>query len=113
MSKDRFAEIKDKLSQSGFRATNDDLEFLVKLVGRLDGNQNVQMMRQVRAGPFQMGAYKVFNPISEDWSELQFHMTYDNYVCAVLSSSEAMLFSNFILKTCELQSPQHEQDGDK
>lgn len=61
----------------------------------------------VCAGPIKMAAYRVMDPDTGEHSPMQFHLTYDNMVMAVLGESAAKMLSDFIMAT--LQS--HQESG--
>lgn len=70
--------------------------FVTKNPNRYDRRDMVRMESQMKAGPFQMGAYRVRDPETLEWSTIQFHMTFNNYVIGVMSIGEAKLFSRFV-----------------
>lgn len=69
---------------------------------------NVKMVKLIRAGPLKLGAYRVCDPETGEWSSLQYHMTYDNTVMAVMSEEAAKLFTNFVT---ELQEEENVEDN--
>lgn len=46
-----------------------------------------------------VAAYRVRDPETQEWSTLQFHMTYNNNVMAVMSQESATLFARFVNST--------------
>ncbi len=70
---------------------------------------NVHMAKMLRAGPLKLAAYRVCDPETGDWSSLQYHMTYDNTVMAVMSEESAKLFANFVT---ELRESDHDEETD-
>lgn len=50
------------------------------------------------AGSLKIAAYRVRDPETLEWSKLQFHMTYDNLVLAVMPEEAARLFASFVTK---------------
>jgi hypothetical protein len=48
------------------------------------------------AGPLKIGAYRVRDLETGEFSELQIHMTYNNMVLAVLGESSARLLAQFV-----------------
>lgn len=63
----------------------------------------VEQPHFLRAGPLKIAAYRVRDPETQELSALQFHMTYDNTVMAVMSSEAAKLFVKFVNDTFEKQ----------
>lgn len=59
----------------------------------------IQQPHLLRAGPLKLAAYRVRDLETGEWSKLQFHMTYDNTVMAVMEESAATLFANFVRNT--------------
>lgn len=51
------------------------------------------------AGPMKMAAYRVLDPETGEHSPLQFHLTYDNTVMAVLGEASARMLADFINRT--------------
>lgn len=64
-----------------------------------DKFDRVQQQSVIRAGAMKLGAYRVRDPETDEWSALQFHMTYDNTVMAMMSESAAKLFAKFVTET--------------
>lgn len=56
----------------------------------------VHMEHEVISGPLKIGAYRVRDPKTGEWSKLQYHMTYNNFVVAVLEEESAKLLVRFI-----------------
>lgn len=48
------------------------------------------------AGPLKLAAYRVKDPETGEFGKLQYHMTYDNTVMAVMSEEAAKLFAKFV-----------------
>lgn len=53
----------------------------------------------LRAGSLKLAAYRVRDLESGNFSKLQFHMTYDNTVMAVMEEEAAKLFCKFVHDT--------------
>jgi hypothetical protein len=66
---------------------------------RYDKRDRVSRGPCILAGPLKIAAYRVRDPENDDWSPLQFHMTYDNTVMAVMGESAAKLFADFVQST--------------
>ena len=64
-----------------------------------DINDRVKRGATIIAGPLKLAEYKVRDPETDEWSDSQFHMTYDNTVLAVMSESTAKLFAKFVTDT--------------
>lgn len=64
-----------------------------------DKKDMVRREAVIIAGPMKIAAYRVCDPETLEWSSLQFHMTYDNHVMAVMGSSSAELFAKFVTDT--------------
>ena len=65
-------------------------------VNRYDRTDIVRQNAVMRAGPLKIAAYQVRDPETQEFSKVQFHMTYDNIVMAMLDESSAKLFAGFI-----------------
>lgn len=65
---------------------------------RYDTTDFVRLHNMMRAGPLKIAAYEVRDPETKAWSNLQFHMTWDNHVMAVMSENAAKLFADFVQK---------------
>lgn len=63
---------------------------------RYDTTDFVRLHNMMRAGPLKLAAYTVRDPETLKWSNLQFHMTWDNHVMAVMSENAAKLFADFV-----------------
>lgn len=61
-----------------------------------DRNDVVKRGACIVAGPLRVAEYKVRDPETQEWSESQFHMVYDNHVMGLMSAGSARLFANFI-----------------
>lgn len=62
----------------------------------------VDMVRRqsvILAGPIKLASYQVRDPETLEFSKLQFHMTYDNTVMAVMGEEAAKCFCNFVQST--------------
>lgn len=51
------------------------------------------------AGQLKIAAYRVRDPENGEWGPLQFHMTHDNTVLAVMGAEAAKLFARFVTNT--------------
>ena len=50
----------------------------------------------IRAGVMKVAAYRVRDPETGEFSPLQFHMTYDNTIIAMMGEEAAKLFATFV-----------------
>ena len=66
------------------------------MTNKYDKHDKVRRVKMLRAGALKLAAYTVLDPETGDHSELQYHMTYDNHVMALMSESAAKLFANFV-----------------
>lgn len=57
----------------------------------------VQCDYQLRAGPIQVGAYRIRDMKTGEFGQQHFHMTFDNYVMAAMGEESARLFINLML----------------
>lgn len=64
-----------------------------------DTKDRVDRVAVIAAGPIKVAAYRVRDPQTNEWSPMQFHMTYDNTVMAVMGEQAAKLFSKFVNDT--------------
>lgn len=64
-----------------------------------DKKDRISLVSVIIAGPIKLGAYRVRDPETDEWSKLQFHLTYDNTVMAVMEESAAKMFSKFVTDT--------------
>lgn len=64
-----------------------------------DKNGLVQQPHLLRAGVLKLAAYRVRDFETGEMSKLQFHMTYDNTVMAVMEEGAAKLFCKFVKDT--------------
>jgi hypothetical protein len=64
-----------------------------------DGHDIIRREAVMMAGPLKLAAYRVRDVETNKFSPLQFHMTYDNTVMAVMSQEAAKLFSGFVQTT--------------
>lgn len=60
-----------------------------------DKTDQVRRKSVLIAGPLKLAAYTVADPETGEHGPLQFHMTYDNTVMAVMGESAARLFVDF------------------
>jgi hypothetical protein len=72
-------------------------------VNNYDNYDRVDRVGAIIAGPLKLGAYRVRDPQTDEWSALQFHMTCDNTVMAVMSEASAKLFAKFVSDTLTRQ----------
>jgi hypothetical protein len=68
-------------------------------VSTYDTKDIVRQPHLLRAGPLKLAAYRVRDIETGEFSKLQFHMTYDNTVMAVMEESSAKLFCKFVTDT--------------
>lgn len=61
-----------------------------------DKTDRVRRKAAIIAGPMKIAAYTVADPETGEHGSLQFHMTYDNTVMAVMGESAAKLFAKFV-----------------
>lgn len=61
-----------------------------------DINDRVKRESVIIAGGLKMASYRTRDPKTDEWSDLQFHATYNNTVMAVMGESSARLFAKFI-----------------
>lgn len=61
-----------------------------------DKRDMVRREAVIIAGGLKCAAYRVCDPDTLQWSALQFHVTYDNHVMAVLGEESAKLFAKFV-----------------
>jgi hypothetical protein len=66
-----------------------------------DRQDKVRLIRSMRAGALKLAAYTVMDPETGEHGCVQYHMTYDNHVMALMNESAAKLFAGFVT---ELQS---------
>lgn len=59
----------------------------------------------VIAGPIKMAAYRVRDPETQEWSPLQFHLTYDNTIMAMLGENSGRMLAKFITDTLDGRTP--------
>ncbi len=53
----------------------------------------------ILAGGLKAAAYRVQDPETGEWSSLQFHMTCNNTVLAIMGEETAKLFAQFVDRT--------------
>jgi len=56
----------------------------------------VNRVAEMRAGPLKIAAYTVADPQTLEHGKMQFHMTWDNTVMALMSEEAAKLFTRFV-----------------
>lgn len=79
---------------------------------RYDAKDMVRQVAMMRASPLKVAAYQVRDPETLEWSQIQFHMTYDNTVMAVMGTEGAKLFARFVNDTLKpLAAPEPEHDA--
>lgn len=61
-----------------------------------DKKDMVEMLSRIEAGPLRIAAYRVRDPETLEWGEVEFHMTCNNYILAKMSKEAAKLFSSFV-----------------
>ena len=61
-----------------------------------DKNDRVKRESVIIAGGLKMASYRTRDPETDEWSDLQFHATYNNTVMAVMGESSARLFAQFV-----------------
>src|ERR1700761_135125 len=88
LTRQQIAEAEDFLREVGAQNQTDTAKHIRVVLGALrkarDANGNVHMVAELRAGGIKLGAYRVKDPETGDLSTIQFHMTDNNYVCAVM-----------------------------
>lgn len=65
---------------------------------KYDKNDRVKRVKMLRAAAFKLAAYRIRDPETDEWSSLQYHMTYDNTVMAVMGEEAAKLFAKFVVE---------------
>ena len=61
-----------------------------------DEADRVRQEALLAAGGIKLAAYRVRDPETDEWGRLQFHMTYNDTVLAVMSEEAARLFARFV-----------------
>jgi len=61
-----------------------------------DRTDIVRREKVLIAGPMKIGAYRVRKPDTDEFGELQFHMTYDNMVMCVMPASAVKMLVSFV-----------------
>ncbi|RWO08250.1 hypothetical protein [Mesorhizobium sp.] len=61
-----------------------------------DRTDMVRREKAVIAGPLKIAAYRVRDPDTGEFSDLQYHMTFNNTVLAMMSEATAELFVGFV-----------------
>lgn len=64
-----------------------------------DRKDNIQLVSKLLAGNIRLGAYRVRDVETQEWSDIQFHLTYDNMVMGVMGEQAAKLFAHFVNNT--------------
>lgn len=72
-----------------------------KCENRYDRRDRIRRVSAIIAGPMKLAAYQVRDPETDEWSPLQFHVTFDNHVMAVMSHEAAKLFARFVTDIAE------------
>lgn len=75
----RFTEVKNGMAENTY-----------------DKDDIIRREKVLIAGPIKIAAYRVRDPETGEFSKLQYHMTYDNTVMAVMGEEAAKLFIRFI-----------------
>lgn len=70
--------------------------FVRKNPNRYDRRDVVERVTVLLAGPLKFAAYRVRDIETDEWSKLQFHMTHDNTVMAVMGEEAAKLFCRLV-----------------
>lgn len=68
-------------------------------VNRWDNEDVVKQISVMMAAGLRVAAYRVRNLETKEWGPLQFHMTYNNLVMAIMTEEAAKLFVNFVNDT--------------
>ena len=66
------------------------------LADTYDKHDMVRREAVIRAGVMKVAAYRVRDPETGEFSPLQFHMTYDNTIIAMMGEEAAKLFATFV-----------------
>lgn len=61
-----------------------------------DKDDMIRREKVLIAGPIKLAAYRVRDTETGEFSKLQYHMTYDNTVMAVMGEEAAKLFVQFV-----------------
>lgn len=64
----------------------------------------IKQVSMLRAGPVTFAAYRVRDLQTMKWSSLQFHLTCDNTVMAVMDEDAAKLFVTLVTRTLANQA---------
>lgn len=70
--------------------------FVTKNDNRYDRKDMVRRLGLLQAGSLKLAAYQVRDPETDQWSPIQFHMTYDNCVMAMLGEESVKLLVTFV-----------------
>lgn len=70
-----------------------------------DPSGTVERLRVVIAGPLKMAAYRVCDPETGEMGTIQFHVTYDNHVMALMGEEGARAFCSFVELTLNPPPP--------
>ena len=63
---------------------------------KYDKDDIIRREKVLIAGPIKLAAYRVRDSETGEFSKLQYHMTYDNTVMAVMGEEAAKLFVRFV-----------------
>lgn len=105
------AEVRAAAAQNGgdkTEARRDALavnDLMSRLGNLYDKNDVVRREAVIIAGAMKIGAYRIKALDTGEFGALQFHMTYDNTVMAVMGESAAKLFADFVKDTVARQQP--------
>jgi len=58
-----------------------------------------------------IAAYRVRDPETNEWSKLQFHMTYNNTVMAFMGEESAKSFARFVTQALDAAMPLSKGEG--
>lgn len=61
-----------------------------------DRTDRVRLIKKLHANGLKIAAYTVLDPETGEHTGIQYHMTYDNHVMAVMSEGAAKLFASFV-----------------
>lgn len=64
-------------------------------VNRYDRRDIIRQEAMLRAGPLKIAAYRVRDPETDTFGKMQFHMTFDNCVMAVMDEESFKLLRTF------------------
>lgn len=69
------------------------------MTNHYDPQDIVRRGNVIYAGPLKLASYTVRDPETGEHGPVQFHMTYDNMVMALMGTSSAQLFAQFVQDT--------------